>query len=49
MLKGDYVLLEDVKELFCWPNQPFWGQICDGDKIRTPVLTWNTITPSHNR
>jgi uncharacterized protein with NAD-binding domain and iron-sulfur cluster len=34
MLKGDYVLLEDVKELFCWPNQPFWGQICDGDKIR---------------
>lgn len=32
---GGYAPLVDVKGLPCWPNQPRWDQIVDGERLRT--------------
>lgn len=36
--RGDYLPLLTVNEIFCWPSEPLWDQLADGDRIRqTPV------------
>jgi uncharacterized protein with NAD-binding domain and iron-sulfur cluster len=34
-LKNGYDPLVEVNELACWPNEPLYDQIVDGDKLRT--------------
>ena len=39
--KGSYVPLVEVKKLQCWPSEPDWSQIKDGDQIKNDPDAWN--------
>jgi len=38
---GNYEPLVDVKNLKCWPSEPDWLQIKDGDQIKNDPEAWN--------
>jgi uncharacterized protein with NAD-binding domain and iron-sulfur cluster len=41
--KGDaYQPIFDVGGLPCWPSQPFWGQLVDGDKLRAAGVNFES-------
>jgi uncharacterized protein with NAD-binding domain and iron-sulfur cluster len=42
--QGDYVptYLHPVQKLFCWPSQPFWDQLVDGDKLKAAGVNFES-------
>ena len=45
--KGDYQPLFTVNGLPCWPTEPFWDQIEDGDAIRDRLAKQDVTLESH--
>ncbi len=42
VIKGDYHPLREVKGLPCWPSEPDWDQLVDGEKLRASGVNFES-------
>jgi uncharacterized protein with NAD-binding domain and iron-sulfur cluster len=43
LVNGDYQPFRRVKNLDCWPSEPFWDQLVNGDQLRDMCVNFESV------